>query len=73
MSAQGIDKPEYDDDDFFVRVIDRWLESKGVTLWADWEIIHPERRRLAAQWFLGELRALDLWERTVLTEDEVPE
>jgi hypothetical protein len=34
--------------------IDAWLASLGVTLWADWFVNEPDRRRLAAQWFADE-------------------
>lgn len=28
-----------------------WLGTLGVSLWADWYIESPDRRRLAAEWF----------------------
>lgn len=33
------------------RLIDSWLESKGTTLWADWDISDPGQRAKAAAWF----------------------
>jgi hypothetical protein len=35
--------------------VERWLEAKGVTLWADWFISEPDRRKLAAEWFVSEV------------------
>lgn len=32
-------------------MIEEWLASKNVDLWADWRISDPERRKLAAEWF----------------------
>lgn len=32
-------------------LVEEWLESKGVTLWADWNISDPVRRQVAADWF----------------------
>lgn len=32
-------------------VIELWLASKGVTLWADWDVTSQDRVQLAAQWF----------------------
>jgi hypothetical protein len=31
--------------------IEDWLASLGVTLWGDWWIDDPKRRKLAAEWF----------------------
>ena len=32
-------------------LVEEWLESKGITLWADYDISDPARRRVAADWF----------------------
>lgn len=34
-----------------VEQIEVWLESLGVSLWADWLVDAEDRRRLAAEWF----------------------
>jgi hypothetical protein len=31
--------------------IERWLQSKQVTLWANWDITQPDSLRKAAIWF----------------------
>jgi hypothetical protein len=40
-----------------VALVERWLEAKGVTLWADWTVTHPKSRRLAAVWFAREMES----------------
>jgi hypothetical protein len=35
-----------------VALADAWLASLGVTLWADWDVTDPNRRRKAAEWFV---------------------
>ena len=37
-------------------MVERWLESKGVTLWADWNITDPVQRRKAADWFEAQMQ-----------------
>jgi hypothetical protein len=34
-----------------VEEIKVWLLSKGVTLWASWDLSQPERLQEAAEWF----------------------
>lgn len=34
-----------------VEQIKEWLLSKGVTLWASWDLSQPERLHEAAMWF----------------------
>lgn len=41
--------------------VDAWLQSKHCTLWSDWNIQLEKRRRLAAEWFLGEAQSLIEW------------
>lgn len=36
--------------------IKAWLLSKGVTLWADWDLTQPERLQAAAEWFHSQMR-----------------
>ena len=38
-----------------VASIDAWLATKPCTLWADWHISQPARRRLAAEWFFAQM------------------
>lgn len=44
-------------------LVEGWLANKGVTLWMDWDISQPERRRQAAQWFL---KSRDEFDRYVI-------
>jgi hypothetical protein len=41
-----------------------WLDSKGVTLWADWTLTDPADRDLAAMWFLREYYAFQHYQNT---------
>lgn len=36
-------------------MIEEWLKSKGVTLWADWDISADDQRAKAAEWFSKQL------------------
>ncbi len=35
--------------------IKTWLLSKGVTLWASWDLSQPERLQEAAEWFKAQM------------------
>ena len=35
---------------------EKYLEQLNYTLWADWDISRPDRRKLAAEWFASEVR-----------------
>jgi hypothetical protein len=41
-----------------------WLDSKGVTLWADWTLTDPADRDIAAMWFLREYHAFQHYQNT---------
>lgn len=41
-----------------LQAIEQYLESLPYTLWGDWDVSIPERRRLAAEWFLEQIVAL---------------
>lgn len=41
-----------------VEQIKAWLLSKGVTLWASWDLSQPERLHEAAVWFLAQTQEL---------------
>jgi hypothetical protein len=49
---------------YLLRRIERWLLSKHATLWADWDITDPKRRRKAAEWFLKEMESFREYEST---------
>lgn len=40
---------------------ENWLASLGTTLWANWDVTDPERRRLAAEWFEDQLLSYEEW------------
>lgn len=42
-----------------VALTEVWLRHKGVTLWGDYTITDPARRRLAAEWFVDQLTSRD--------------
>jgi hypothetical protein len=44
-----------------VEQVEGWLLAKHVTLWSDWDVTRPQRRRLAAEWFLRENASLMAW------------
>ena len=39
--------------------IKEWLLSKGVTLWASWDLSQPERLHEAAVWFKAQTQELE--------------
>jgi len=47
--------------DMHIVAIEKWLMSKGTTLWADWDISQPDRRRKAAEWFAAQQADLMGW------------
>ena len=38
--------------------VSQWLDSKHVTLWADWIVTDPGRKEKAIDWFMGEIKSL---------------
>lgn len=44
-----------------VDTIEEWLGTKGVTLWADWDITDPVQCRLAAEWLATQMEEYDSW------------
>jgi hypothetical protein len=41
-----------------------WIDSKGVSLWADWLVTDTEQRDMAAMWFLREYHAFQHYQNT---------
>lgn len=63
-----------------VEQIKAWLLSKGVTLWASWDLSQPERLQEAAEWFKTQMNDCHKWVHTnpayqwrMLGYDEVTE
>lgn len=50
------------------RSVEEWLESKGVTLWADWDISDPGQRAKAAAWFDQQFEDFYAWLMAKLNE-----
>lgn len=44
-----------------VEAFDAYLASLGVTLWQNWSIDDPKRRRAAAAWFISEIERFGRW------------
>lgn len=44
-----------------ITAVDKWLASKGTTLWSDWDISKPSRRLLAAEWFVRQIEQCVTW------------
>jgi len=42
-----------------IDVVERWLEEKHCTLWADFDIDDAKGRRAAAEWFRHEIDSLN--------------
>jgi hypothetical protein len=38
-----------------------WLRTKGVTLWADWDITDHKEIEPAAAWFAKEMQSFEAW------------
>lgn len=47
-----------------VEMIEEWLTNQHCTLWMDWDISKPARRRLAAEWTLDLYRTLQKLEKS---------
>lgn len=44
-----------------VAEVERWLDSLGVTIWADWNVQDPDRRKGAATWFIKQVHDFLDW------------
>lgn len=41
--------------------VEEWLCNMHSTLWSDWDITQTARRRLAAEWFVDQMRSFSGW------------
>ena len=54
-----------------VQEIGKWLDTKGVTLWGDWDITDPKQRAEAAWWFANQMDDYQQWQRTNRNPHEI--
>jgi len=56
-----------------IDVVERWLEQKHCTLWADFDIDDAKGRRAAAEWFRHEIDSFEhFWIVPFIEEARVP-
>lgn len=44
-----------------VKLVEQYMDTLPYTLWATWDLSQPERKRMAAEWFVSQMKELTTW------------
>ena len=57
--ADPVSEMDYQFTDTELRLgVEMYLTNLPYSMWSDWEIKHPDRRRLAAEWLYDQIRSV---------------